>query len=269
MIKCTDTQLSTLCLKGLKIYNMNSLFTYTLRIADSSLILGQRMSEWCSKGPTLEEDIALSNISLDLFGQANGFYEYASQLNGTKSADDLAFLRNEREFFNHQIVEIENGNFGDTIVRNFLHDTFNYLFYCDLANSKDETLAALAAKSLKEVKYHLRHSKNWLIRLGDGTEESNTIVQQALDNIWQYTSELFEMDEIDNELLNLGIGVNNTELKNEWNEIINNTLEKAKLTRPDDSYMATGGNKGMHTEYLGLLLAEMQFLQRAYPHAKW
>ena len=248
---------------------MSSLFTYTLRIADSSLILGQRMSEWCSNGPTLEEDIAMSNISLDMFGQANGFYQYAAQLDGTKSADDLAFKRNEREFFNHQMVEIENGHFGNTMVRNFLHDAFNLLFYTVLANSKDETLTALAAKSLKEVKYHLRHSSNWLIRLGDGTEESNKKLQDSLNEIWQFTGELFEMDKLDTELLNRGIAVDNASLKEDWDTIVNNTLSKAKLTRPEDAYMATGGKKGMHTEYLGFILAEMQFLQRAYPDAKW
>ena len=248
---------------------MSSLFTYTLRIADSSLILGQRMAEWCSNGPTLEEDIAMSNISLDLFGQANGFYEYAARLDGSKSADELAFKRNEREFFNHQLAEQENGNFGTTTVRNFLHDVFNFLFYTQLASGKDETLAALAAKSLKEVKYHLRHSTNWLIRLGDGTEESNTKAQEALELLWQYTGELFEMDEIDNELLTIGIAVDNKALKLKWDEIVNSTLKKAKLKRPKDGYMATGGKKGMHTEYLGFLLAEMQFLHRAYPDAKW
>ena len=248
---------------------MSSLLQYTLRIADSSLILGQRMSEWCAKGPTLEEDIALSNIALDLFGQANGFYEYAAKLDEKKSTDDLAFLRNEREFFNHQMVELENGHFGDTIVRNFLHDAFNFLFYTELAKSKDKTLAALAAKSIKEVKYHLRHTSNWLIRLGDGTEKSNAKVQASLDNIWQFTGELFEMDQIDNELLSAGIAVDNTSLKSEWDNIVNKTLKKAKLSRPEDGYMATGGKKGMHTEYLGFLLAEMQFLQRAYPDAKW
>ena len=248
---------------------MNSLLIYTLRIADSSLILAQRMAEWCAKGPTLEEDIALSNISLDMFGQANGFYEYAAQLDGSKSVDDLAFLRNEREFFNHQMVEIENGHFGRTIVRNFLHDAFNLLFFTRLSESKDETLAALSAKSLKEVKYHLRHSTNWVIRLGDGTEKSNIKIQKALEEIWQFTDELFEMDEIDTELLNSGIAVDNKALKIEWDEIVNNTFEKAKLKRPKDGYMATGGKKGMHTEYLGFILAEMQFLQRAYPDAKW
>ena len=248
---------------------MNNLSQYTLRIADSSLILGQRMSEWCSKGPTLEEDIAMSNIALDLFGQANGFYEYASKLDGSKSADDLAFKRNEREFFNRQLSEQENGNFGKTTVRNFLNDAFNFLFYTELSSSKDETLSALAAKSLKEVKYHLRHSSNWLIRLGDGTKESNLKVQEALDFLWKYTGELFEMDEIDNEILALGIGVDNKELKERWNEIVNSTIEKAKLNRPEDGYMATGSKKGIHTEHLGFLLAEMQFLPRAYPNAKW
>ena len=248
---------------------MSSLFTYTLRIADSSLILGQRMSEWCSNGPTLEEDIAMSNISLDMFGQANGFYQYAAQLDGTKSADELAFRRNEREFFNHQLVEQENGNFGTTMVRNFLHDVFNFLFYTELSKSKDETLSALASKSLKEVKYHLRHSSNWLIRLGDGTGESNTIVQDALEELWMYTGELFEMDNLDAELLNSGIAVDNSALKLEWDIMVNKTLVKAKLTRPEDAYMATGGKKGLHTEYLGFILSEMQFLQRAYPDAKW
>ena len=248
---------------------MSSLFTYTLRIADSSLILGQRMSEWCSNGPTLEEDIAMSNISLDMFGQANGFYQYAAQLDGTKSADELAFRRNEREFFNHQLVEQENGNFGTTMVRNFLHDVFNFLFYTELSKSKDETLSALASKSLKEVKYHLRHSSNWLIRLGDGTGESNTIVQDALEELWMYTGELFEMDNLDAELLNSGIAVDNSALKSEWDRMVNKTLVKAKLTRPEDAYMATGGKKGLHTEYLGYILSEMQFLQRAYPDAKW
>tara|TARA_B100001142_G_scaffold35752_1_gene31511 strand:+ start:7425 stop:8123 length:699 start_codon:yes stop_codon:yes gene_type:complete len=232
-------------------------------------VLGQRMSEWCSKGPTLEEDIALSNIALDLFGQANGFYEYAAELDGSRSKDDLAFKRNEREFFNHQLSEQENGNFGTTTVRNFLHDAFNFLFYTELASSKDEILAALAAKSLKEVKYHLRHSSNWLIRLGDGTNESNLKVQEALDFLWQYTGELFEMDEVDNDMLDNGLGVDNIQLKIKWDELINNTLKKAKLKRPIDGYMATGSRKGIHTEYLGFLLAEMQFLPRAYPDAKW
>jgi ring-1,2-phenylacetyl-CoA epoxidase subunit PaaC len=204
-----------------------------------------------------------------MFGQANGFYQYAAQLDGTKSADELAFRRNEREFFNHQLVEQENGNFGTTMVRNFLHDVFNFLFYTELSKSKDETLSALASKSLKEVKYHLRHSSNWLVRLGDGTVESNAKTQVALEELWMYTGELFEMDDLDAELLNSGVAVDNSALKSEWDNMINNTLAKAKLTRPEDAYMATGGKKGLHTEYLGFILSEMQFLQRAYPDAKW
>ena len=248
---------------------MNSLLIYTLRIADCSLVLGQRMCEWCSKGPTLEEDIALSNIGLDLFGQANGFYEYASKVDGNKSADELAFKRNEREFYNFQISEQKNEHFGTTMVRNFLRDAFKYLFYSELSKSNDITLAALASKSLKEVKYHLRHSTNWVIRLGDGTKESNTKVQQSLDFLWQFTGEFFEMDDVDKEMLNEGIGVDNKKLKGTWDKLIIDTLNKAKLKKPEDGYMATGSKKGIHTEHLGFLLAEMQYLPRAYPDAKW
>ena len=248
---------------------MNELLTYTLRIADRSLILGHRMSEWCSKGPTLEEDIAMSNIGLDLLGQANGFYEYASELDGNKSSDDIAFRRNEREFFNHQIVEQENLHFGNTMVRNFLHDVFNYLFYEKLSLSKDKRLADLSIKSLKEVKYHLKHSKSWVIRLGDGTKISNERVQKSLDNLWQYTFEMFEMDELEKKLYKTNIAVNNILLKEEWDKIVDETLKEAKLIRPQDGYKATGGKKGIHTECLGFILAEMQYLQRAYPDAKW
>jgi len=246
-----------------------SLLKYTLRIADSSLILAQRTSGWCSKGPTLEEDIALSNIALDLFGQANGFLEYASKIDGTKTADQLAFNRNEREFFNLQITEQKNGNFADTIVRQFLFSTYNFLFYTALANSTDETLSALANKSLKEVKYHLQHSRSWMLRLGDGTEESRNKMQTALQYFWQFTGELFEMDEIDIKMSKSGIGVENSLLKLHWDTMVNEVIEKATLKRPKDEYMQTGSKKGIHTEYLGHLLSEMQYLPRAYPNAKW
>ena len=248
---------------------MSNLLNYTLRIADNAIILGQRMSQWCSNGPTLEEDIAMVNISLDLFGQANGFYEYASSIDGNKSVDDFAFLRSEREYFNNLIVEQKNGHFGDTIVRNFLFDAYSVLFYNKLSESKDEILAALGAKSLKESKYHLRHSSNWLIRLGDGTEESNIKVQKSLEDIWMYTGNLFEMDDIDNELLKSGIAVDNSSLINDWDKKVNEILDKAKLNKPEDCYMQTGSKKGLHTEHLGHLLSDMQFLQRAYPNAKW
>ena len=246
-----------------------SLLKYTLRIADSSLILAQRTSGWCSKGPTLEEDIALSNIALDLFGQANGFLEYASKIDGTKTADQLAFNRNEREFFNLQITEQKNGNFADTIVRQFLFSTYNFLFYTALTNSTDETLSALANKSLKEVKYHLQHSKSWMLRLGDGTEESRNKMQTALQYFWQFTGELFEMDEIDMKMSKSGIGVENSLLKLHWDTMVNEVIEKATLKRPKDEYMQTGSKKGLHTECLGHLLSEMQYLPRAYPNAKW
>ena len=245
------------------------LLKYTLRIADSSIILGQRLSSWCSKGPTLEEDIALSNLSLDLFGQANSLLEYASELDGTKSADDFAFKRNEREFYNLQLTEQLNGHFGDTIVRHFFFSVYSFLFYSKLSNSKDETLAAIAAKSLKEIKYHLTHSKSWVIRLGDGTEESNKRIQKSLNDLWQFTGEFFEMDDIDQKMYKEGIGVNNSSLKSEWDKIVNTTLKESNLIRPEDGHMQSGSKNGMHTEHLGHLLSEMQFLPRAYPDAKW
>tara|TARA_B100000497_G_C7676281_1_gene408580 strand:+ start:1427 stop:2170 length:744 start_codon:yes stop_codon:yes gene_type:complete len=245
------------------------LLKYTLRIADSSIILGQRLSSWCSKGPTLEEDIALSNLSLDLFGQANSLLEYASELDGTKSADDFAFKRNEREFYNLQLTEQLNGHFGDTIVRHFFFSVYSFLFYSKLSNSKDETLAAIAVKSLKEIKYHLTHSKSWVIRLGDGTEKSNKRIQKSLNDLWQFTGEFFEMDEIDQKMYKEGIGVNNSSLKSEWDKIVNTTLEESNLIRPEDGYMQSGSKNGMHTEHLGHLLSEMQFLPRAYPDAEW
>ena len=248
---------------------MTDIEKYILRIADTTLILSQRLSEWCSKGPSLEEDIALSNISLDLLGQANGLLEYVSKLNGKISADDYAFKRDEREFYNFQICEIENGHFGDTIIRQFLIDVYFKLYYQELEKSKDETLSALATKSLKEVSYHLRHSSNWVIRLGDGTQESKDKIQKSLNNIWKYTGEFFEMDELDEKMLKEKIGVNNKDLKKDWNKLVDDTLNKAKLKKPEDGYMMTGSRKGIHTEMLGKILSEMQYLPRAYPDAKW
>lgn len=246
-----------------------SLQKYILRIADSSLISGQRLAEWCSNAHTLEEDIALSNIALDLFGQANILLEYASELDGSKTADDFAFKRNEREFYNFKMTEQPNGHFGNTIVKLFLFSSFNFLFYNKLSESKDENLSAFAFKSLKEVKYHLKHSKSWIVRLGDGTKESNKKVQDSINSLWQFTGEFFEMDEIDNELYKKGIGVNNKSLKEDWSNTINITLLESKLKRPEDGYMQTGSKNGLHTEHLGHLLSEMQYLQRAYPDAKW
>ena len=186
-----------------------------------------------------------------------------------KTADDFAFKRNEREFFNFKLAEQPNGHFGNTIVKLFMLSAYNSIFYSELSNSNDETIAALSAKSLKEVKYHLKYSKSWMIRLGDGTNESNFKVQESLNSLWQFTGEFFESDEIDNEMNSNGTGIINTSIKERWNIIINNTLKDSKLIRPIDGYMQTGSKKGIHTEHLGHLLSEMQYLQRAYPDAKW
>ncbi len=247
-----------------------SLYKYVLALGDDALILGQRLSQWAYKGPFLEEDIALSNISLDMFGRANLLLEYAATLkgNGTTS-DELAFKRNEREFSNHIICEQPNGNFADTIVRQFFLDAFYKLFLQKLTKSKDEQLSAIAQKSIKETTYHLRHSSKWIIRLGDGTVESHAKVQSAIDNLWMFTNELFEMNEIDNEMLEQKIGVDCSKLKIEWDKIINEVLSEATLNRPEDANMPTGGRQGIHTEHLGHLLSDMQYLQRAYPDATW
>ena len=246
------------------------LYQYVLALGDDSLILGQRLSQWAYKGPFLEEDIALSNISLDMFGRANLFLEYAATLKGNDvTADDLAFKRNEREFSNHILCEQPNGNFADTMVRQFFLDAFYKLFLQKLTKSKDEQLSAIAQKSIKETTYHLRHSSKWIIRLGDGTVESHAKVQSAIDNLWMFTNELFEMNEIDNEMLEQKIGVDCSKLKIEWDKIINEVLSEATLNRPEDANMPTGGRQGIHTEHLGHLLSDMQYLQRAYPDATW
>ena len=247
-----------------------ALINYSLRLGDSSLILGQRMSEWCSNGPILEEDIAMTNLALDLIGQARTMLTYAGKLEGKgRSEDDLAYKREEREYYNTLLSERPNGHFGETIVRNFLHDAFFYHLYKALVNSKDEMIAAHAAKSLKEVTYHLRHSSEWLVRLGDGTEESHEKVQTSLNDLWEYTGDLFEMNEVDERLINEGIAVDLNEIKKGWDETINTVLKRATLTRPEDGYMHSGRLNAVHSEYLGHLIAEMQFLQRAYPDAKW
>jgi ring-1,2-phenylacetyl-CoA epoxidase subunit PaaC len=251
---------------------MTDLLKYTLRIADNSLILGQRMAEWCSKGPTLEEDIAMSNIALDLFGQANGFLEYASQIHGKKTPDDFAFKRNADEFFNFHLLELENKDFGNTMIRNLLYDTYYFLFYKELTRSNDKTLAALAEKSFKEIKYHLRHSSNWIIRLGDGTKESNKRVQESLNNLWKYTIEFFEKDDIDLKMIKENIGVDTSLLKKEWGDLISETLNKAKLIKPKNCDMSDvnfEGRHGKHSKYLISLLEEMQEIPRKYPDAKW
>ena len=248
----------------------NNKFQFVLSLGDDALIIAQRLSEWAYRAPLLEEDIALSNISLDMFGRAKLFLEYAASLkSGDTTADDLAFKRSEREFTNHLISEQPNGNFADTMVRQFFLDAFNKLFLLKLIDSNDDQLSAISQKAIKETKYHIRHSSKWIIRLGDGTPESHEKVQLAIDNLWIFTEDLFEMNENDIQMEQQKIGVDYPDLKPQWDIIINDVFLKAKVNRPKDLHMTTGGRQGVHTEHLGHLLSDMQYLQRAYPNAKW
>ena len=248
----------------------NNLFKYTLRLADNALVLGQRLSEWTGHGPFLEEDLALTNIALDTFGTATSLLEYASRVEGAdRNEDSLAYFRNEREFYNTLLVEQANGDYAKTIVRQVLVDAFNVLLYAELSKSKDETLSGIAQKAIKEVTYHYRHTSSWVIRFGDGTEESHTKAQEALNELWRFTGELFEMDEVEEELIKKGIAVDLKTLQLKWEKQIDELLKKAILKKPENSFMQTGGKKGIHTEHLGFLLAEMQTLPRMLPNAKW
>ncbi len=247
-----------------------ALFKYTLRLGDTNLILGQRISEWTGHGPFLEEDLALTNIALDITGVAKSLLEYAATLEGKgRTADDLAFFRNDRQFYNAQITELPNGDYAKTIVRQAIIDCFDLFFYQELAKSKDETLSGIAQKSLKEVTYHLRHTASWVERFGDGTEESHNKAQTALNELWQYTGELFEMNEVDEILINQGIAVDLNMVKAKWENYMTELLAKSTLTKPENVFMQTGSRKGIHTEHLAFILAEMQALPRMYPDAKW
>lgn len=252
---------------------MNSkeaLFYYCLRLGDTSLILAQRNAEWCGHGPFLEEDLALTNIALDLLGQANSILKYAAQIEGKgRTEDDLAFFRGEREYYNHLITEVPNGDYGKTILRQFLCDAFDSCVYSELVKSKDITLAAIAAKSIKEITYHLRHTSSWIERLGNGTEESHTRMQNALEELWRFTGEMFEMNEVDKILIKEGIAVDLNSIKLKWESKVKEILEHSTLKIPDDVFMQRGSRDAKHTEYLGYILAEMQSLPRALPDAKW
>lgn len=247
-----------------------ALFEYLLRLGDDSLILGHRLSEWCGHGPILEEDIALTNLSLDLIGQATSFLDYAGKVEGKgRSEDDLAFLRFDKDYKNLLLVERPNGDFGMTIMRQFLFDAFRKPLFDRLVNSSDETIAAIAAKSLKETRYHLKHSSEWVIRLGDGTEESHQRIQDALNDLWRYTSEIFYEDEVDQELKAKGVLPKMDSLKTEWKKHVDAVLEEATLKIPDNNWKQEGGRKGLHSEHLGYILAELQYMQRAYPNMEW
>lgn len=249
---------------------MNPLFDYTLHLADSSLIMGHRLSEWTGHGPTIELDIALSNIALDLIGQSRNFYQYAAALKQNETEDTLAYLRDAREFKNLLIAETSNGDWAKTITKLFLFSTYQYYLYQQLIVSEDKQLSAIAEKSLKEVTYHIRWSSDWVIRLGDGTEESNLRMKKAIENTWPLTGEMFEPTAYENLLLENRIGVDVSNLKNDWLKKIQSVFDEATLPVPGNNiWMQRGGKEGIHSEGLGYLLAEMQFLQRAYPGCEW
>ena len=248
----------------------NSLLNYVLRIADNNLILGHRLSEWCGHGPILEQDIALTNIALDLVGQARNYYQLAAEIKGEGATeDDFAYLRDVYEFQNVLLTEQPNGHFGETITRQFFFDAFNFYFTQELTKSTNAQLAAIAEKSLKEITYHLKFSSEWMIRLGDGTEESHSKMQQAVNDLWMFTGELFKADELDEEIGTSEVGVVLAEIKPYFDRKVAQILNEATLILPENNWMQQGGKQGRHSEHLGFILAELQFLQRAYPGAKW
>ena len=248
----------------------SSIIDYTLHLADNTLILAQRNAEWCGHGPILEQDIAITNISLDLLGQSRNFYQHAATLiGGDTDEDKLAYLRKERAFKNCLLVEQPNGDWAQTILRQFFFSTYQYLFYTKMQYSKDEQLAAIAIKALKEVTYHLRWSSEWVIRLGDGTVESHNRMVDAINELWQYTGELFINADYELAIYKDGISVDCTTIKEAWAKKINDIFTEATLAIPEKSFMQTGGKTGIHSEHMGFILADLQYLQRAYPNSEW
>lgn len=246
------------------------LIQYVLRQADTPLILAQRLCAWCGHAPELEIDLALSNIGLDLLGQARNFYSYAAELSGENvDEDSLAFGRDDLAFCNLLLAEQPNGGFNDTLVRQFFLDTYHFLLHQGLSQSSDPQLAAIGAKSLKEAEYHLRFSRGWMIRLGDGTELSQKKMQQAINDLWRFTGELFHSDDVERRLAEQGIAVNPESLQAPWLQIVQQVLQETTLQLPEEEAYRHGGKQGKHTEHLGFMLAEMQFLQRAYPGCRW
>jgi ring-1,2-phenylacetyl-CoA epoxidase subunit PaaC len=243
---------------------------YVLRLADLSLVLGQRLGEWIGHAPAIEEDLGLANTALDLIGQARLLLAYAGEIEGRgRSEDDLAFLREQGEFLNPVLAEQPNGDFGQTIVRQVLIDAFQLQLYERLAASSDARLAAIAAKSVKETRYHYRYSSGWLVRLGDGTPESRARVQSALEKFWPLTVELFAEDDLDRAMAQAGVAPRLDEVRAAWDLCIDGLLAEATLTRPADRSYSWFGKRGQHSEHLGYMLAEMQHLQRVHPGARW
>jgi ring-1,2-phenylacetyl-CoA epoxidase subunit PaaC len=246
------------------------MFSYVLRLADSPLILGQRLSEWCGHAPVLEEDLALANVALDLIGQARLLLARAGKLDPrARNEDQLAFLRPEAEFLNFTLVELPNGDFGATVVRNLLFTAYQLHLWEALQQSRDAELAAIAAKSIKETRYHVRHAADWTVRLGDGTEESHARAQSALDQLWPYTAELFAPDAMDEAAAAAGYGVSGAALEPGWAATVRPVLEEATLRVPERTPFRSHGKHGVHSEHMGHLLAHMQYMQRAYPGLQW
>ncbi len=248
----------------------NELFSYCLQLGDNSLILGQRLGEWCGHGPVLEVDIALTNIALDFLGQTRSYFQYAAEVEGLGHTEDqLAFLREAHEYRNYLLLEQPNEDFAYTIIRQFFFDAFHRLFLEKLSESTDSQLAAIAAKSLKEVKYHFRFSSDWVRRLGDGTAVSHKKIQQAVDDLWMFTGEFFQPTELEENMAASGVGVDVTALKTPYLTAIKDVLSEATLKWPDFEPNQHGGKEGRHSEYLGHILSEMQWMQRTYPNMSW
>lgn len=243
---------------------------YTTRLGDDSVVLGHRISEWVSYGPFLEEDIAYGNVALDYIGRARMFYTYAAELaNDGRTEDDFAYMRNDREYRNLLLMEMPKGDFAYSQVRQLFADVYYTLLLPELLQSKDETLSAIAAKAIKETKYHLRRSRDWVLRLGDGTEESHKRTQKAVEQLWGYTHEMFDMDETEQLLADNGIGVDVSKLHGAWRQMVSDILAEATLIVPEDSWAVRGGRTGYHTENLGHMLTEMQIVHRSHPGCEW
>jgi ring-1,2-phenylacetyl-CoA epoxidase subunit PaaC len=248
----------------------DNLFQYLLRLGDDRLVLGHRLSEWCGHGPILEEDIALANIALDLVGQATLFLKLAGQTEGKgRSEDDLAYFREAVDYRNVHLVELPKGDYAFTIVRQFFFDVFSYHVLEQLQQSRNSDIAGIAAKGFKEVRYHVRHSSEWVLRMGDGTEESHTRAQNAVNQLWRFTGEMFQADDVDRAMLSEGIGADVEGIKSKWEAVITDVMNRATLTIPSDAPAMTGGRRGRHTESLGHMLSEMQIVARSHPGAAW
>jgi ring-1,2-phenylacetyl-CoA epoxidase subunit PaaC len=246
------------------------LVLYALRRADDALILGHRLSEWCGHAPMMEEDMALANMGLDLLGQARELYSYAAKVEAKGNDEDtFAYLRDVRQYRNLLLLEQPNGDFARTMARQFFYAAFADLYWRAMMNSRDATLAAIAAKSEKESAYHARHCSEWMVRLGDGTDESHRRAQAAVDDLWAYTGEMFEVDDSERGLVDAGIAIDPAALRQGWLETVSNVLSQATLTLPRSDWMQQGGRSGRHSEHLGHLLSELQSMQRTFPGATW